>query len=74
MDDTFVLLQKYAELESVTFHHFALIKHEILTYHRNLYGCLLPILVKNIVRNIDVSCLNSLYFLASFMFLQWHIR
>lgn len=29
MDDTFVLLQIYAASESVTFHHFVLIKHEI---------------------------------------------
>lgn len=74
MDDTFVFLQIYAALESVTFHHSILIKHAILTYCRNLYGCLLLILVKNIIRTADVSCLNSLYFLASFMLLQCDIR
>lgn len=51
MDDTFVLLQIHAALESVAFHHFVLIEHEIFTYHMNVYGCLLRILVKNIIRN-----------------------
>lgn len=74
MDNTFVLLEIHAALESVAFHHFVLIKHEIFTYHRNLCGCLSPILVKNIIRNIDVSCLNTLCFLASFKGVQCHVR
>lgn len=37
MDDTFVLLEIYAALESVTFHHFVfLIEQEIFAYRRNL--------------------------------------